>query len=125
GEPHTRVAALMVERLTGHDLVASAPSWDGQWLSKLLRAAGLPRHGLRLRDTEDAQREAAISALSDAGAPESEVSALAQEILDGARAALANQVVAHRALDDARRERRLWQEVRGRAGDVASRLPRP
>ena len=41
----------------GHDLLASAPSWDGKWLSALLRAAGLPRHSLRLRDSDEAMRE--------------------------------------------------------------------
>ena len=33
GEPHDGVARRMVERLAGHDLLASAPSWDGKWLS--------------------------------------------------------------------------------------------
>ena len=59
GEPHEAVAARLVEQLTGHALYASAPSWDGQWLSRLLRAAGLPRHALRLRDTDEAQAQAA------------------------------------------------------------------
>ena len=31
----------MVEVLSGHDLCASAPSWDGKWLSALLRAADI------------------------------------------------------------------------------------
>ncbi|SDB21653.1 3'-5' exonuclease family protein [Belnapia rosea] len=43
GTPHDAVAQRMMETLTGHELFASAPSWDGQWLSKLLRAAGLLR----------------------------------------------------------------------------------
>src|SRR4051794_34099009 len=63
GTPHDEVARRMVEGLAGHDLFASAPSWDGKWLSLLLRAAGLPRHTLRLRDTEVAQAEAAADLL--------------------------------------------------------------
>jgi hypothetical protein len=65
GMAHDAVARRMVEQLTGHDLTASAPSWDGKWLSVLLRAAGLPRHALRLRDTDEAQREAARQILKD------------------------------------------------------------
>ena len=36
------VAQRMMDALSGHTLYATAPSWDGKWLSKLLRAAGLP-----------------------------------------------------------------------------------
>lgn len=43
GTPHDVVARRMIDVLSGHHLFASAPSWDGQWLSKLLRAAKLPR----------------------------------------------------------------------------------
>jgi hypothetical protein len=118
GEPHDRVAARMVERLSGHDLLASAASWDGQWLSKLLRAAMLPRHRLRLRDTEEAQREVAFSALAEGGVSEAEVPGLAQQVLDAARAAFAHGALAHRAIDDARRELLLWREVRARAHAV-------
>ena len=57
--PHHVLARRMVEVLAGHDLTASAPSWDGKWLSALLRAADIPRHTLRLRDTEEVQRETA------------------------------------------------------------------
>jgi len=63
GKPHEEVAKRMVEALTGHDLFASAPSWDGKWLSVLLRGAGLPRHALRLCDTEEALRETATEIL--------------------------------------------------------------
>jgi hypothetical protein len=49
GTPHRVVANRMMEVVAGHDLLVSAPSWDGKWLSALLRAAGLPRHSLRLR----------------------------------------------------------------------------
>lgn len=57
GEPHDVVATRMVAALAGHDLFASAPSWDGKWLSVLLREAALPRHLLRLRDTDQAISE--------------------------------------------------------------------
>jgi hypothetical protein len=40
GTPHGVVARRMVGQLTDHDLLASAPSWDGKWLSALLRSAG-------------------------------------------------------------------------------------
>ncbi|WP_251007932.1 hypothetical protein [Sphingobium sp. BHU LFT2] len=47
GMSHDLVAARMVEAFDGHDLVASAPSLDGKWLSVLLRAVALARHRLR------------------------------------------------------------------------------
>lgn len=116
GEPHDAVARRMVDALSGHALYASAPSWDGQWLSRLLRAAGLPRHALRLRDTEEAQRLVAAQALRDAGIPEAAWPKLLDEILGSARRAAEKAgPPAHRALDDARRELRLWREVRRRA----------
>src|SRR5205085_4584975 len=61
GEPHEAVAQRMVDALSGHDLYASAPSWDGKWLSVLLRAAGLPRHALRLGHTDDLFAEIATA----------------------------------------------------------------
>lgn len=66
GEPHDEVARRVVEALSGHDLFASAPSWDGKWLSTLLRSAGIPRHELRLKDTDEALRETALEILSTA-----------------------------------------------------------
>lgn len=33
GTAHEFVAARMVEALSGHALFASAPSWDGKWMS--------------------------------------------------------------------------------------------
>ena len=62
GKPHG-FAKRMVEALAGHDLFASAPSWDDKWMSVLLRGAGLPRHSLRLRDTDDALRDTAAEIL--------------------------------------------------------------
>lgn len=46
---HEMVAQTMLNDLVGHDLRASAPSWDGKWLSTLLRASGLPIGRLPMR----------------------------------------------------------------------------
>lgn len=113
GEPHDEVARRMVEALSGHDLFASAPSWDGKWLSTLLRSAGLPRHELRLKDTDDALRETAIEILSAVfSGPrlETEVHNLV------ARAAVGEGgPPAHRALADAVAEHAKWERTRDAA----------
>lgn len=44
----------MTAALTDQDLYASAPLWDGKWLSALLRAAGHPRRKQRLRKSDEA-----------------------------------------------------------------------
>ena len=125
GEPHEAVAAGMVQALSGHDLYASAPSWDGQWLSRLLRAAGLPRHALRLGNTKAVQVKTATAILEDVGGmPAALRNMLVAEILDGSRRAFAEVAPAHRALEDARRELRLWQDVRERAEAAAARAGR-
>jgi hypothetical protein len=111
----------MLDRLTSHELYASAPSWDGQWLSKLLRAAGLPRHALRLRDTEEARRHAVFTTLENAGVPVDARRDVLDDILEAARHAAAAEPPAHRALDDARRELRLWRDVGRRAEEAARR----
>ncbi|MCU6455995.1 transcriptional regulator [Sphingomonas sp. A2-49] len=119
GTPHDVVAKRMVKVLTGHALFASAPSWDGKWLSALLRAAKLPRHALRLRDTEEAQRETATAILRPAvpaerlGIAVADVVALA-EVRD-------RDMPAHRALADAREEWSRWRTVRDAAQDQADR----
>jgi hypothetical protein len=116
GTPHEMVAARMLEVLSVHSLYASAPSWDGKWLSTLLRGAGLPRHALRLRSTEEVQVETAAEALRDA-VPEDELATMANAIIEAARNAAAQDVVEHRALADAERERQIWLEV-GRMADA-------
>ena len=121
GERHDALARRMVAALTGHALYASAPSWDGQWLSRLLRAAGLKRHALRLGDTDEAQERTAERVLVEAGVPGGKRPALVRGIVEAARAAHRGQAPAHRALDDARRELALWQDVRRRAEELASR----
>src|SRR5262249_53690839 len=59
GEPHEAVARRALEALSPHEVFVSAPSWDGKWMSVLLRSAGLPRHALRLKDSDEANRQAA------------------------------------------------------------------
>jgi len=120
GAPHEAVAARMMEALSGQEVYASAPSWDGQWLSLLLRASGLPRHALRLRDTEDVQRRAADDILATAEIRPDRRTALVEAILAAARQAFDAVAPAHRALEDARRELRLWQDVRRRAEAAAA-----
>jgi hypothetical protein len=111
GMPHDDLAKHMVDRLSGHDLIASAPSWDGKWLSALLRAAGLPRHGLRLRDSDDAQRDTARAILKGVVAGDRLESAV-ERLRSNALMACAGGPPRHRALDDARRERTNWLAVR-------------
>jgi hypothetical protein len=121
GEPHAEVAQDMVTALTGHDLLASAPSWDGKWLSVLLRAAGLPRHTLRLRDSDALHRETATALLAPvipAEALEGEVDAL----LGRAEVRAPGVPPAHRALADAQEERARWLAVRAAAEEMANTL---
>ena len=103
GMPHDALARRMVELLSGHDLTASAPSWDGKWLSALLRAAGLPRHTLRLRDTEEVQRETARAILETRIAAE-HLEAEIERLRLAAIQALPKAAPAHRALADAQAE---------------------
>ena len=106
GQAPKQVAERMIEALTPHELFASAPSWDGKWLSVLLRGAGFPRHQLRLRDTQVVFEEAARARLGD-GATGQQVS----QLIEAARAISARQPTAHRALADAQRERQIWQLI--------------
>lgn len=110
GKSHNEVASRMMEALTGHDLFASAPSWDGKWLSVLLRGAGLPRHALRLRDTDEALRESAAEILRPV-LTATRIDVAVHEIV--AKANLArNTEPAHRALADAIDEYETWLRVR-------------
>ena len=115
GTPHEVVARRMVEALIGHDLLASAPSWDGKWLSALLRAGGLPRHALRLRDTGEAQAEAAERRLRHVLDGDALTRAIG-EVVTSATMRHRERPPAHRALADAREERELWLAV-GRLAD--------
>ena len=121
GTPAAEVARRAFEALSGHRLYASAPSWDGKWLSRLLRAGRLPRHALRLRDTEEARAEAVATALEAAGVQPEERQRVAGPILEEAQRRAKDAQPAHRALDDARRERDVWLNARRRAEEAAPR----
>ena len=116
GEPHDVVAKRMVAELAGHDLFASAPSWDGKWMSALLRGAALPRHLLRLRDTDEALRETALQILRPV-VPPARLEAEIKNIVASANALKARRP-AHRALADAIGEYQSWL----RAGQAAREL---
>ncbi|MCD2323403.1 transcriptional regulator [Sphingomonas sp. IC-56] len=114
GTPHDAVAQRMIEVLSGHDLLASAPSWDGKWLSTLLRAAGLPRHSLRLRDSDAALRETARAGLRGRVA-EDRLEEEAANLVALCEVREAGVAPAHRALADAQEERARWLAVRAAA----------
>jgi hypothetical protein len=118
GEPHDLVATRMVEALAGHDLFASAPSWDGKWLSVLLREAALPRNLLRLRDTDQAIRETVEEILR----PVLSRDRLEIEIHDVVATAAASQGCQpqHRALADALGEYDIWLRARKAAREWKS-----
>ncbi len=122
GVPHDEVARRLLTALGDVAVYASSPSWDGKWLSVLLRAAGLPRHALRLRDTDELQLETARAGLAaQLSGPELEAAAIA--LVAGARAEFAARPVAHRALPDAEQERQIWLEIARRAGAVSGSPP--
>jgi hypothetical protein len=98
------VCARLIKLAEGNTLYASAPSWDGHWLSMLLRGAGLPRHLLRLRDSEEAFAEAARARAGT----DADVAA----IVAAARAKIDAEPPAHRALADARREWSIWRAIK-------------
>jgi hypothetical protein len=111
GVPHDEVARRMVAELSDHDLRASAPSWDGKWLSALLRASGLRRHSLRLADSDAAILDAAREILGER-LEGGELDGEAQALVARVEAERAAEVPAHRALADAQAERGLWLAVR-------------
>lgn len=104
------VAQHMIDQLSGHDLFASAPSWDGKWLSVLLRAAKRPRHALRLRDTEEAREETARQILSPA-VPADQLHVAIADLLALVEVRHTREERAHRALSDARDEYLHWREI--------------
>jgi len=107
GEPHEAVCARLVAAFEGHTACASAPTWDGHWLSMLLRAAGHPRHLLRLHACEEAFIEAARKRLG------SDDSAAIAALVGQARSCVESETVAHRAVADARREWAIWKAISG------------
>jgi hypothetical protein len=114
------VAARLLAELGGHPVYASSPSWDGKWLSVLLRAGGLPRHALRLLDTDRVQWEAATEGLRPTVPPDA-IETLANGVIRQVQEAAANWPIAHRALADAEHERQLWLEIRAAAKGAANR----
>ncbi|WP_243214819.1 MULTISPECIES: 3'-5' exonuclease [Methylobacterium] len=116
GAAHDWVALHMLTALRDVTLYASAPSWDGQWLSRLLRAAGLPRHALRLRATAEAQRRVILDVLAAGGVAPAARDAQAGKLLAALRVEARDDPAAeHRALSDAQRECRRWARARSRA----------
>jgi DNA-binding transcriptional regulator PaaX len=124
GTPVEAVAHRMLSELGDRRIYASAPSWDGKWLSVLLRAAGLPRHALRLRDTEEAREETA-RAIVGAALPPEEVDAAVARILAEAAERGRRAHVSHRAVEDAERERQVWLEVKRLAEAEAAQRVNP
>lgn len=118
GEAHDLVAARMIEALSDHDLFASAPSWDGKWLSVLLRRAGLPRHALRLRNTDEALRATAMEILG-AVLPGARLDVEVHALVSVANAGK-EEHPAHRALADAQGEFKTWSRLRQAARERAS-----
>jgi hypothetical protein len=121
GTDHETVARRMVEALSGHALHASAPSWDGKWLSVLLRRAGFARKTLTLRDTDEANADLVADLL--AGALEAAaIEDLTPGIIRRARMEREGRVVRHRALEDAEEERQVWLTVARMARAERDRL---
>ncbi|WP_376772356.1 transcriptional regulator [Microvirga arabica] len=121
GAPVADVAARMLSALAGYTLYATAPSWDGKWLSRLLRTAGLPRHALRLQDTEAVHRHTVHEVLRGMGVPADLHDGLMTKVLSQAQRKDDELGPAeHRALADARREQRLWLDIRRRSQEVAA-----
>ncbi|MFT4077501.1 MAG: hypothetical protein QM647_18385 [Asticcacaulis sp.] len=96
GMPPETVAQQMISELSGHALFASAPSWDGKWMSTLLRGGGFPRHALRLAKSDEAFFQVAREVLS-AAVPDDTIVALVEDVI---RKTVPDLAV-HRALADA------------------------
>jgi hypothetical protein len=120
GEPHDRVAHRMLEALGPHDVYVTAPSWDGMWLSKLLRRAGLPRHAMRMQDADEAHVGAVIE-IFNADPADPFVRAEALDLLLEARSRMSSGLPAHRALADAVQERAVFFEIQRMADVLKSR----
>jgi hypothetical protein len=109
------VVGEMLSQLSGNELYASSPSWDGKWLSMLLRGAGVPRHALRLRKSDDLFIEEASAILHSRA--EFDAAVLVGDVIE--RSEPDNP--AHRALPDALLELKRLGLVR----DAARKLPVP
>jgi len=121
GEAAEVVARRVLDTLSDHTVYASSPSWDGKWLSVLLRAGGLPRHALRLNDTDEAQYEAAAEILAASVAAD-ELDGSVKAVIASVRAGADSQPIAHRALADAMHERHIWLDIREAARQKAEHV---
>lgn len=110
GTPANIVANRLVDALRGRDVLASAPSRDSKWLSALLRSAGLPRHAIRVSDTDAALLELAAALLAPV-LPSSEIHRAARKIVAESGNRFIGRKPAHRALPDAQLERERWLAV--------------
>lgn len=97
GVPVALVVQEMMATLSDHDLYASSPSWDGKWLSVLLRAGGVQRHALRVRKSDDLFLAVASRLLEEDFIYGIDVPALVAEVISRSEPA----TPAHRALPDA------------------------
>jgi hypothetical protein len=123
GAPVADVARRMMSALAGYALYATAPSWDGKWLSRLLRTAGLPRHALRLQDTEAVHRQTVHEVLLEMSIAADLHDDLMRKILSKAQRKDDELGPAeHRALADARREQRLWLDIYRRTQEMAAQV---
>jgi len=116
GTPPAEVAQQMVDLLSGHTLLASAPSWDGKWMSTLLRGGGLPRHALRLARSDEAFVAAAREILGVTVSEEC-IAMLVNQVIQATTHALP----VHRALADAGLELERFNKVR----QTAMSFPEP
>ncbi len=123
GEPHDQVARRTLEALAPHEVFVTAPSWDGKWMSVLLRSAGLPRHALRLKDAELAHQAAAAAGLAG-HAPAADMAGAVLMICAEARRRVREGPPAHRALADAQAELQVWRETWFAAEAFAARYDR-
>jgi len=104
------VAQQMLAALSGHELFASAPSWDGKWLSTLLRGGGLPRHALRLSRSDEMFVLVAVEILG-AQYPADRATELVEEVIRTS----VHAVPVHRALADAGLELERFNRVKREA----------
>ncbi len=104
------VAAEMMSELAGHALYASSPSWDGKWLSVLLRGAGVPRHALRLQKSDDLFIEVAAEIMASVNR-RLDAEKLVADVITSSEPAQP----AHRALPDAMLELRRLDLVKAAA----------
>jgi hypothetical protein len=116
GVPIPQIADEMVDTLSGHELFASAPSWDGRLLRALLRAGGLFRRALTLRNSEEAFALAVRQVLGD-DRPDSEIYAIVERVICESKAL--RRPVQH-ALGDARLELERWKAAKAAAARLAN-----